>query len=305
MKRAIPILIITWAMTGCKSQTPTVDPFFGRTTVPPPSTGSIAGQSTAPYYTPPMQPLSSQANASYNNAPPYNNAPSYNPGINSTNPANQPSYAGSPWTNPPYSPPGSTRTNPPNSPQYPAPTSSALTGPSPTAPMGASSYPMQSVPQYNPAVNQSPYNYPSQAPTAQPASMPTNTSPAPAWPGGNRYAPPSGNFNNNYRGTSNDLQNAQPVSQSPNRVATPYFAGGTPNRTSIPATDNSPRAFDYSRGNNYLIPASRQNIQANPAQIQNNSTLPTWRESSSSDTRLIDDNIEPVSNTETADAGAK
>ena len=34
MKRAILMLFIASLLAGCKSQTPTVDPFFGRTTVP-------------------------------------------------------------------------------------------------------------------------------------------------------------------------------------------------------------------------------------------------------------------------------
>ncbi len=64
MKRAILIILIALGLAGCKSQTPTVDPFFGRTTVPPPPTGSIAGRAADPYYqaAPPVQPGSLQAN---------------------------------------------------------------------------------------------------------------------------------------------------------------------------------------------------------------------------------------------------
>jgi hypothetical protein len=213
---------------------------------------------------------------------------------------------------------------------------------------------LQPVPQNNPALSSPPAGYPPQMPSAQPASMPS-TSPGSTYPGGNRYTPPDGSFN--YRGTSTDLPNSQPTSSSPNRVATPFFAGGVPNRTTIPVADNSPRSPDntagnaagtnliansyqnasntqiastptgiagaansfpngqspivrtlqpqprdksYSQGNNNMIPASRQSTVPTPAQPQNNSTQPTWRESSS-DTRLIDDNVETVSNTEAKD----
>ena len=49
MKRAFLVILLA-GLAGCASQTPKVDPFFGRTTVPPPPTGSIAGRSADPYY---------------------------------------------------------------------------------------------------------------------------------------------------------------------------------------------------------------------------------------------------------------
>jgi hypothetical protein len=185
-----------------------------------------------------------------------------------------------------------------------------------------------------------------------------STLPGSTMPGGNRYTPPGGGFN--YQGTSIGTPPPQPASASPNRVATPFFAGGPPNRTTIPVTDSSPRPLDntamiagvnnppiynpnvvsyqnasnpqaastttgiasgantsptgqapvvrtlqpstgnqsYPQGNNYFLPASRQSTTPTPAQPQNNPTQPTWRESTSSDTRIIDDNVAPASNTE-------
>jgi len=347
MKRAILILFIALGLAGCKSQTPTVDPFFGRTTIPPPSTGSIAGQAADPYYrsTPPVQSPSLQVNTPYNQGRTLTNP---------TNPTNPPLYSGPSWTNPSNPPSGSTLTNQYNAPQYRGPASSVLTGPSPAGVPGTSTYPLQPAPQYNPVPGTPPAGYTPQTPSAQPASMPS-TPPGSTWPGVNRYTPPGGTYN--YRGTSSELPNPQPTSPSPNRVATPFFTGGTPNRSTITATNNGAEPPDYAmgnlagtnpninsyqnvsnpqatytpagiaggpssssagqspivrtlqpqprdrpQGNNYLLPASQRYAAPTPAQPANNSPQPTWRESSSSDTRIIDDNVEAVSNTESKEA---
>ena len=51
MKRLLALLIALFVLCGCKAQGPPgTDPFFGRTTVPPPGTGSISGGPTDPYY---------------------------------------------------------------------------------------------------------------------------------------------------------------------------------------------------------------------------------------------------------------
>lgn len=51
MKRLLAPLIAVVALSGCQSQGPPgADPFFGRTTVPPPSTGSISSGPIDPYY---------------------------------------------------------------------------------------------------------------------------------------------------------------------------------------------------------------------------------------------------------------
>ena len=49
-----PILLVL-LFAGCQNHAPTADPFFGRTIIPPPGTGSATGQRPDPYYqTPPM-----------------------------------------------------------------------------------------------------------------------------------------------------------------------------------------------------------------------------------------------------------
>ncbi len=48
------IVLVTCALWGCKSQTPTVDPFFGHATVPPPPTGAACCPGPAPYGQPPV-----------------------------------------------------------------------------------------------------------------------------------------------------------------------------------------------------------------------------------------------------------
>lgn len=354
MKRAIAMLFLACWLAGCKSQTPTVDPFFGRTTVPPPPTGSIPGQSADPYYrsAPGLQPPSLQASA------PYGTVPS-NLGRTTTNPTSPPSYSGLNWTNPSNTPAGSNSTNPSYAPRYTGPGSSTLVGPSPATAQGGSTYPVQPVPQNNPALGSQPPGYSPQTPSAQPASMPT-TPPGSTLPGGNRYTPPGGTFN--YRGTSTEAPNSSPASTSPNRVSTPFFAGGNPNRSSIPTADEGPRPVNdtignvagtnpninsyqnaynpqaaynpgstaggannssavqspivrtlqpqprdksSTGGNNFLYPASRQYTAPIPAQTPKNSPQPTWRESSSSDTRLMDDNIQTASGTEEAESSVE
>ena len=47
-----PITVVLLSLAGCvsQSQVPKCDPFFGRTTIPPPPTGSAAGRCADPYY---------------------------------------------------------------------------------------------------------------------------------------------------------------------------------------------------------------------------------------------------------------
>ncbi len=263
MKRAFLIIIFAIGMAGCKSQTPTVDPFFGRTTVPPPPTGSIAGRAGDPYYqsSPSMQPGYLQANAPYNQGRPTSNAPLFS-GNSVTNPS-----TGSTWTNPfntSNSPPASTLTNQYSAPPYSSPAQSAMTGPAPTGAAGTagtSPYAPQSVPQNNLNPGMPPAGYPPQTVPAQPASMPSTT-PGSTLPGGNRYTPPGG-FN--YQGTSNQTPNSQTAPPSPNRVATPFFAGGTPNRRqTIPVTDASSQPLNNAQATAGVInpPVYNPNINS-------------------------------------------
>ena len=51
MKRLLPLVVAVWLFSGCTGQSPPAsDPFFGRTRVAPPATGSIPGGSSNPYY---------------------------------------------------------------------------------------------------------------------------------------------------------------------------------------------------------------------------------------------------------------
>jgi hypothetical protein len=53
MKRLFSLILVGCVVAGCKSQTPMADPFFGRTTIPPPATGSVTGRPGDPCYQPP------------------------------------------------------------------------------------------------------------------------------------------------------------------------------------------------------------------------------------------------------------
>jgi hypothetical protein len=51
MKRLLAVMVAVSVLSGCNLQGPPgTDPFFGRTRVPPPGTGSIYPSSTDPYY---------------------------------------------------------------------------------------------------------------------------------------------------------------------------------------------------------------------------------------------------------------
>ncbi len=279
MKRVVSLflLFLLLGMAGCKSQTPSVDPFFGRTTIAPPSTGSISGQGKDPYYqtTPP---------------------PQYNP-----------------------------------------------------------SYPLQQVPQNYPGLNAPPANIsppPANTPNTTPGATPA-TPPGSTWPGGNRYMPPGGNFN--YQGSSAVMPNSRSSAPSPNRISTPFFAGGTPSRSTIPIADNSPRPIDdaaenpagpnpsvsssavtynsggnaresnisltgrspgarplqaqpqdqsYSQSNNNSLPAARRLNEPVPAERPNDSIKPAWRESTSFESSDQADKTVVASDVETKGASS-
>lgn len=64
MKWLFALILVGFLVAGCKSQAPTTDPFFGRTTIPPPSTGSVTGRPSDPgYQPPPLAPASPQCPA--------------------------------------------------------------------------------------------------------------------------------------------------------------------------------------------------------------------------------------------------
>jgi hypothetical protein len=89
MKRPLVLWSAALLAAGCHSSQPSNDPFFARTTVPPPATGSYSNQGPAPYY----------------NSPPAGyQVPGANRGIAPSNPTGQP--------NNPYDPPGGFRSMP-------------------------------------------------------------------------------------------------------------------------------------------------------------------------------------------------
>lgn len=347
----ISVSIIVCLFAGCKNQTPSVDPFFGRTTVPPPSTGSVSTRAPDPYYQPTQPPQSSIPQPNY--------VPNNYPGINPTGSipnANAPSYAGSSLTTPPnmLQRPGlnnPSTTQQYSNQQYSNAGPSTLNRPSYSNNSGGSfASPSQQAPRTNPGLYQPPATNNYQAPPLQPTSSPS-TMPRANAPNGYQNQPPNGSYD--YRSPTTGIQTPSPTSTSRNHIATPYFAGGVPNRRTLPEVDatsspnyNSngniagtiPNQYSYQNGqslpptynsvntasstnssaavqspimgtlqpgstnstypggNNTFMPASRRYSSPVPAQ---NSPQPTWRESSSTDTRLIDDNIEPASNTET------
>ncbi len=56
MKWPLVMILVGLSITGCQSQPPVCDPFFGRTTIPPPPTGSIGGRAADPCYPPSLAP---------------------------------------------------------------------------------------------------------------------------------------------------------------------------------------------------------------------------------------------------------
>jgi hypothetical protein len=319
MNRANLILIIALGLAGCKNQAPAVDPFFGRTTVPPPPTGSVSAQTADPYYRS-MQPV--QGGPLQANAP-------YNPGGMSPNPTNAPLYSGS---------------NPSGSPN------TAVAGPQPAWPNTANpsgAQPGNYSPQYAPGQQYTPAQPASRqsapggfaAPGASQYLFPPSNQPAPS--SGNTSSPPKNNLNYNYTYPGNAGAAGAQTALSPNRVATPYFAGGAPNRTTLSEPSGNPGMSANSagvagvknqqnyiqpnynqpgynqpiynqninsyqnnpnpRGNNYLLPASRQSTSPASSQAPGNSSRPVWRESTSSDDRVVDDNVQPASGAEVED----
>ena len=87
MTRPVILILVGLLLTGCKCQPPTSDPFFGRTTIPPPPTGSSTGQTVAPLYqAPPLVQASPQSPSSM--APPSVQMPG--PALSAATPAGAP-----------------------------------------------------------------------------------------------------------------------------------------------------------------------------------------------------------------------
>lgn len=155
MRRLFAVILLILLTVGCKSQAPVYDPFFGRTTIPPPPTGSVTGQGADPcYQPPPLNPPSSTT-------PPMVQLP-MQPTANSPLPT-QPIPGPAPTAQPSL-PSGS-----PSNTWAPRPLSTAPTGPSAPRPS-------------------------STVPTSPSVPRPSSTVPTPAPGVGSPYMPPGGNF---------------------------------------------------------------------------------------------------------------
>lgn len=93
MTRPLILILAGLSVMGCKSQSPTADPFFGRTTIPPPPTGAATGQPCNPYQTPQVVQAPTQPPGVV--CPPSVQMPSQPPAVSSTTlPSAQPQLPG-------------------------------------------------------------------------------------------------------------------------------------------------------------------------------------------------------------------
>lgn len=225
MKRLFGLILIAILLAGCKSDPPVCDPFFGRTTIPPPPTGAVAGCAD-PCYQPP--PLIATPPAATGCSPPTVQLPSAATSA-STPPAIQM----------PFGPQGTTAQPLMNqaSPQPAAPGFGPM-APRPSSTMPSSAPPPRySTPPASPAATLGPS--PSGNPVAAPGTNPyaPNPSGSPATsPGTNPYAPPGGY---NYRGTS-----TQGSIFLPTRSASPTVTNVAISRGSAINDDRTPRPLD-------------------------------------------------------------
>ena len=226
-----PITVVLLSLAGCvsQSQVPKCDPFFGRTTIPPPPTGSAAGRCADPYYQtlPGVQ------------TPPPPQSPGCPP-ASSAAPASPPGAA-STWAVPRG---GAANASPPPS----NPSSSAI-APSQLAPRP----PLTAPPPSRTAAPPAPYGNPPPAAPGNPlppSSPPAPLSAAPPAPSssgspGARYGDPSSAGIVGYRGVS--LQGArsavtrpdQPPALSPSASGSGSFDDHVPRPTDNTAGDRS------------------------------------------------------------------
>ncbi len=225
MKRLFGLILVALCILGCKSEAPVCDPFGGRTTIPPPSTGASIGRPVEPCYQPP--PLVPNQQTPGGCCPPTVQLPS---AATSTAPAAlqpSPQPTGSSWTNPPGALAAPTG--------QPAASPSNLT-PNALAPRPYSAGPAYTTPSNTPAPR---YSTPGAAPYSNPGPMPNAGGAAPVSPGnnpgtapsGNQYAPPGGYI---YRGAS--TTGAPAVSPSVTSVGVA--------RSSMVGDDRMPRPVD-------------------------------------------------------------
>ena len=129
MTRPLMLILLGLLLTGCKSQAPTCDPFFPRTTIPSPPTGAAVGRPSDPgYQTPPVVQTAPQMPAAV--APPQVQlSPQASAGATTFQPSTAPQL-------PPCQPPAAAATPQPAAPAGLVPNISAPR-PTSTAPPGA------------------------------------------------------------------------------------------------------------------------------------------------------------------------
>jgi hypothetical protein len=228
MKWLSALLLVGLLVAGCKSQAPMADPFFGRTTIPPPATGAVGRAADPCYQPPPLVQTPPQAPAGCQQ--PIVQVPAQTPSSSPPAALQVPAPA---TTQPP--------TQMPAQPAPGQPLGQAL-GPSPTA--APSSAPPALAPRPTstlPGGSTAPApTYPAAPPPTAPSPASPTTAPGPSSP----YSPPGGSFN--YRGAS--TQGGVPLvpSQPEGRVAIPASSTLSVARTetSTAADDRMPRPLD-------------------------------------------------------------
>lgn len=235
MRWSFALILVGVMVAGCKSQAPTTDPFFGRTTIPPPSTGSSTGQpSSQAYQPPPLLPPSTQTPTGV--APPQVQLPAQ-PTASSAN--TQPSLPAQPLAAQPSAP--ATRTAPAATSRYLAPR------PSSTAPASATAPPTSSIapPSTSPAIPSSTIAPPSLSPSAAVPVRGTTT-----------YTPPNSSYN--CAGSTAPGPGPSTAAQPDARMPGPVVTGVAATRVNIPGEDRMPRPVDNATTGN--SPAVRQPI---------------------------------------------
>ncbi len=258
MKWPLVMILLGLFVTGCcQSQPPGCDPFFGRTTIPPPPTGTIGGRPADPCY--PPRPVQTPPNPCPCSPPQVQlPAPQSNPCLPMQPPVQTPSNPCPPQVQLPSQPAGQSLGIPPPAAQplgppalAPPATITQPASPSRMAPGYAAPRPLSTEPAGGSAPRPSYPAYPpgaanpSTAPSASPAA-PSGTSP---------YMPPDGSFN--YRGSSTQRSTSPAAASADARLGTPSFTNVAAARTSS-TDDRTPRPLDDSAAAGSL--SSRQPI---------------------------------------------
>ncbi len=218
MTRPLILFVLGLVLAGCKSQPPTADPCFGRTTIPPPQTGSATGQAIDPCCQ--GAPLA-QGPMPLRGAPPQTSA-----GIATQAPA----FIGQPQVQMPSQPSAVSSTYPQMPPGVAAGTASQAVSP-PASGFGLSSpRPTSTLPGAYPPARSAPPASPSVSPPTSPSGPPSP------------YAPPGGSFD--YRGSSLQGPPVPLVPSRPEMAPPPATTNVSVSRTIAPPDERMPKPVD-------------------------------------------------------------